>query len=261
MSVVDLHTLTAVAISLFTFGLAYIDIPLVGPIVRLLGVYVVPGWLLTNVLFSNRKGPDQETRFILVFGLGATLIALELAMFHLIGIRVSRKSVALAGAVTSLILAGMLVFRLRVDHSGLDRIPMQSAMPLSIIAVLVLYGFVLLHRPVVKERYTEFYIAPSSSETPDDQAVKMDLVVTSHEEKDHTYTISCRDTSGSERQLAKSVVEPESSVVIELLVPPPQPGSASKMQLSLYRRGDDTPYRWVELAGEGCDLLSAHAGL
>jgi uncharacterized membrane protein len=259
MLVFDLQMLAAVAITLLTIGLAYMDIPFIGPAVRLIGVFVLPGWLLTNVLFGNRKGPSQETRFILVFGLGAALVALELVMLLLIGIAISRESIALAGAVTSLLLMGVLVVRLRTDRRGL-RLPVLNAMSLSIVAVLVLYAFVPSHQPIVKESYTEFYIAPSSSETPDDQTAERDLVITSHEEKDHIYTVLCGDSSGSQRLLAKFSLAPESSFVIQLLVPPAQLSSASKMRLSLYRNGDDTPYRWVELIGGRCDLLSTHGG-
>lgn len=256
---IDLQILIAAVIALLTIGLAYIDIPLIGPIVRLVGVFVVPGWLFTNVLFVNRKEPDHETRFILVFGLGATLVALEWVILPLIGVRMSRESVALAGAVTSVLLAGGLVLRLQTGHSDLGKITVRSALPLSIIATLVIYIFVPLHRPVVKESYTEFYIAPSSG-TLEYPTAKMNLVITSHEEKAHTYTVFCKDNSGSERRLAESIIEPEASFVIELLVPPPQPGSSSKMQLSLYREGDDTPYRWVELIGASCARLSVDGG-
>jgi hypothetical protein len=224
-------------------------------------VFVVPGWLFTNVLFGSRKEPDQETRFILVFGLGAALVTLELVLLPLIGIRISQKSIVLSGAVTSSLLAAVLVLQLRTDRDGHDKIPVLSAMPLSVAVVLVLCSFVPIHQPVVKESYTEFYLAPSLSVRTDDGVAKMDLVVISHEQEDHMYAVFCRDTSDSGKLLLESLLEPESSLAVELFVSPPRSGSVSKMWLSLYREGDNMAYRWVELVGGGCDLLSVRGDL
>jgi uncharacterized membrane protein len=253
---IDLQILIAVAITLLTIGLAYVDIPLIGSFVRLIGVFVVPGWLFTNVLFGNRKGPDQETRFILVFGLGVVLVALELVLLPLIGIRISQESIVLSGAFTSSLLAAVLILRLRTDRDGLDKIPVLSAMPLSVAVILVLCIFVPIHQPIVNESYTEFYLAPSPSVQTDDGATTVELIITSHEQEDYTYTVFCKDTSGSEKLLLKSLLKSESRLVVELSVPPPRPGLVSKMWLSLHREGDNTTYRWVELVGGGCDLLS-----
>jgi uncharacterized membrane protein len=255
-----LQLLVGVVISILTVVLALLDTTLIGPVVSLMGVSVVPGWLLTHVLFGSHDEPDQVTRSILVLGLGAVLVALELIVLPVVGIRISRESVALAAAVTSWLLVGLLVFRLRMDRSDLDRVPVLSAMPLSFIAVLVLYAVVPLHQPLVRESYTEFY-ATSLSEAKDDQAAKVDLVIVSHEQEDQIYAVFCRDISGSERLLVESSLEPESSLVTQLFVSPPQSDWAGKMWLFLYREQDDTPYRWIELIGGGCDLLSPRGGL
>lgn len=241
-------------ISILTVGLVFLDVPLIGPVISLIGMFVLPGWLLTDVLFGIRDGPTQETRFILIFGLGALFVAFELFIMSLIGVRISRESVALVGAASSFLLIGIFILRFRTMRSDFGNISVPRALALSAVTVLVLYGFVLLHQFDVKENYTEFYVVPRAFGT-DDQISKADLVIFSHEQKEHLYAVLCTDATDSTMLLAQSSLEPESSLTVELFVPPPQPGSTSKIRLSLYREGDATPYRWVELTGEVCNLL------
>jgi uncharacterized membrane protein len=250
-----LQLLVTTVIIVLAIGLALMDASVIEQVIGLLGVFVLPGWLLTSVLFGIHSGLDQETRVILVLGLGVALVALELVALTAVGIKLSRESVALGGALISLLLVGMLMFRLPSDRTKLGSKSVLVTLLLSAVIVLVMYIFIPLHQPVGKESYTEFYVVPRRFEATGDQTSGVELVITSHEQKKTTYTVLCTDMVGSETLLTKSELEPESSLTVDLFVPPPQADSISKVRLSLYREEDDTPYRWVELVGEGCDLL------
>jgi uncharacterized membrane protein len=250
-----LQLLVAAMMSVLTVGLAFLDVPVLGPLVGLVGVFIVPGWLLTSVLFGDHGGPDQETRFILVFGLGAVLMALELFTLSLANVQISRASISLAGALTSWGLIGARALQHRTEQYGRRGFRGLNTLLLSICAVLLLYGFVPLHQPVTQESYTEFYTLPRVSRAADGQVFNVDLVIANHEQQGYTYTVLCSDTTGPESVLAKSYLEPESKLSIGLFVPPPHPDSTDKVSLYLYREGDESPYRRVQLAWRECDRI------
>jgi uncharacterized membrane protein len=251
----NFQIVVATAISLLMAGLVYLQVPLVEPIVGLVGVFVLPGWLLTSVLFGNRSKPDPETRFVLVFGLGAALVALELVLMSAIGIGITRTSVLLTGAAVSLLLLGALIFRLRATGDESSGAPMSNILLLCGVTLPVLCGFAALHQPLGTEAYTEFYVAPHDVRAADGQMAGADLVIVNHEQEEHRYRVVCRDATGSERTLVQSALESDSSLTVELALSPFQSSSTDKMRLYLYRANDDVPYRWVELMGDECELL------
>jgi uncharacterized membrane protein len=207
------------------------------------------------VLFGNRSRPDPETHFVLVFGLGAALVALELVLLNAIGIGITRASVLLTGAAVSLLLLGAFIFRLRATGDESSGASGSNILLLCGVTLPVLCGFAALHQPLGTEAYTEFYVALCDGRTADGQVTRADLVIVNHEQEKHRYRIVCTDATGSERTLMQSALESGSSLTVELAMPSLQSGSTDKMRLYLYRGNDDVPYRWVELMGEGCDLL------
>jgi len=252
---INLQFLVAAVTGVLTIGLAYLDVPLAGPIIGLLGVIVVPGWLLTHLLFDWHQGPGPVVRFILVFGLGASLLALELLVLTTIGIRLTRRSVLLTGAASSIVLLGILILWRRTDWSHARGAPVPDILLLCYLAVPVLWAFVALHQPRLRESYTEFYVVPQPFRTAESQTSEAHLVILSHEREEHIYTVMCQDTAGLEQALLQSVVKPGSNLTIELSMSPLQSGAMNKTRLYLFREQDETPYRWVELIGTDCDQL------
>ena len=244
---------TIATVVLLSAGLSYLNIPLIGPAVRMISAVVLPGWLLTTVLFVGHKKPGLETRFILIFGLGAALLALESFIMNATNIGVSPDSVVLGGMVVSCLLLLVLLFRHHLRPGISTASSEGTALLLSSVAVLVLYGFAALHQPFAKESYTEFSVIPHSSPAVPGQMYEADLVTASHEKDEHIYTVLCKDAAGQERMLFKSVLEPESGFTITWSLPPPD--SSEKVRLNLYRDESKRPYRWVELIASNCDLL------
>jgi hypothetical protein len=236
-------------------GVAFMEASFAGAMISLLVVFVVPGWLLTNVLFGRWGSLKPEACFILTFGLGASLAALDAVFLTLIGIRISRESTTILAAAVSFLLMGALIAR-----RGLGHWHQESALPwrvlvAAMLAIFVFCALVLFHQPVVQEAYSEFYIVPRGWDEVNGHISKADLILSSHEDRTYLFRMICKEASGSEQLLAESLIQPESSFGVELFVPPPEPGQSSRIQLVAYREGDGTPYRWVELVGGACDLL------
>lgn len=252
---IRLLLLIVAMVSILAVGAAFWNVPFVGPVISLASLFAVPGWLLTNVLFGNRTSPDIETRFILTFGFGLALVALESIALTLTGIGISRQSVTILGAMTNALLMGALILRRRTGDNDRGQIPRLNALPLSIIAIFVICTLVLFHQPTVQESYTEFYVIPRRFGSAEGYMSQVDLVISSHEEKSQTFRVFCEDARGAKILVAESMVEPESSFSVALAVPPPQPGLLEKMRLSVYRTEENVPYRWIELVGGGCERL------
>jgi uncharacterized membrane protein len=246
-----LEFLLVLFFTIFTLVTLFLDMTWVGGVISLIGFFIVPGWLLTHALLGDSNKPDLVSRFILVFALGATLVAFEMLGLTLLKVKISRESAILVGTIISWLLLGLiLIIRRQTTSSDSGNSLQVSTLSLliPIMAVIVIIAIVPLHQPIVQERFTEFYTLPRISEP-----VYTEVVIVNHEQKRQTYTVACKDGSNPESLLLIATLESESSQSFNLNLA--QPAVAHKLRLNLYLEEVTVPYRWLEVMGTRCDAL------
>jgi len=243
------------SVSLLTIGSVFINLGEIGSIFSFIGVFIIPGWLLTRILFYDVDETDRVIRFILTIVLGAVLVFLETFVLSILRIEISREIVILIGTLVTWLLLGALIYQRRIITNNSFREYKSEIKNLLglIIFIPILIFFILLHKPVTNETYTEFYISPQMFMPTNEDQSALFVTIVNHENKTLIYKITCEDNVEHEELLTATSLISESSQTLVLPIDPSGVSSAiRKIRVNLYRDIDTLPYRWVEIGGISC---------
>ncbi|MBN1993409.1 MAG: hypothetical protein JW953_11970 [Anaerolineae bacterium] len=235
--------------SIFTLASLFFELAWIGDLLSIIGIFIIPGWLLTQILVEDNDKPDV-TRFILIFTLGAVLVTLEAFSLVILNINITREFITLASLIVSWFLLATLVFRQQMTSDDLDNSIKKSVLTISvaIITAVILILFISLHQPIAQENYTEFYVIPRLSG-------QMEVFIVNHEQNPHTYILTCKDNTAPEVLLAIFLLEPGSRQRLDMDSSLLQSDLANKMRLNLYLDEVTVPYHWLEVIGTSCNQL------
>jgi len=243
------------SVSFLTIGSVFINLGWMGSIFSFIGVFIIPGWLLTRILFYDVDEPDRAIRFILTFVLGAVLVFLETFVLSRLRIEINREIVILIGTLITWLLLGALIYQRRIISNNSSRGYKSEILNLLVLIIFIpiLIFFILLHKPVTIETYTEFYFSPQMYETAKEDHSAAIVTIVNHENRTLIYKITCEDNIEQETFLIATSSISESTQNLEIpIIRYETSNPIRKIRINLYRDNDSYPYRWLEIAGTSC---------
>lgn len=249
----------AILLALFSFGLLAAlnwGISKLESAIGTLLVFVLPGWLLTRLLFGERPF-ELEIEVLLILFLSAFLISLEVLPLLYFRVEVNRTLFVNISLVTNWTL--LLILKIKTGTFSARQfksVPIHwTALLAAVVVPLVLLGFGLLHLHETHESFTEFRLA---SDVPD-SAGSLLLEVASHEETVQFFSLVCQaeGQEGAEQTvLGNFEVGPGETKAIMIAYSRPL-AQNTKLKLSLDQHKGLASYRWLEVPGDDCGQITA----
>jgi uncharacterized membrane protein len=227
-------------------------------ILGLVTVLLLPGYVLTLVLFPKKTDVAGVERLALTLGLSVAVVP-QLSFilnYTPFGIRLYPATMTLLGFV--LLMSGLaLVRRRRVSEA--ERFSVELSRPVVRANLIGLFclGIVLLivgnHATYLrtKETFTEFYALGAGGRLEDypdvlhpRESFTLTLGVINHENQAVNYSLV---TPGKEDSIAIHLDDQQQWEQALSLVMPEVPAGRNKLNFDLYRAGEDTPYRQLHL--------------
>lgn len=229
------------------------EIPLIGSFLRIVTIVIIPGWLLSQLVFGNSQDVPTEAKIIFSICFGSITAACIALFFARFSIPINMVSLSTPILIIS---TGLALFSQQRSNYPT---PKTDAISLAILIAIPLLAtaFTYMHLPVTREQYTEFFVQAkklSVSNTGQDYAITISVI--NHEGGTHTYNLTCKQNDAQELHLASIVLEADQKYRAET-----EPSilhghrQTPKSILNLYKNQELLPYRQIELTQIACDRL------
>ena len=258
--------------------IAFVHLSVLRIILGLPFIVLFPGYTLTAALFPKRAGLNGMERAALSFGLSIAVAVLMGLILHYtpwgIGLYPIVISLALFIFVTSII-AWYRRYRLPTEEGfsirlNTDFLRWKATSRLNKVLTLILSAFILgvigtlayvIVTPKAGEKFTEFYVLGLDGKAenyPRELTVgepdKIILGIVNHEqENDMVYRVEITIDGEVNDTIGPLALANEVKWQSEVGFTPHKAGDNQKLELVLYKQGEDKPYRslylWVDVKG------------
>jgi hypothetical protein len=226
---------------------------------HILSLFIIPGWLLTHILFDSRQRIDLETRVILTIIAGSVIVILETSGLLVGKVVINSRNLSILGFFVTWVMVFWIFLEAKIlPRQDKARIGLKPSMfYASVLFVPMLLLFIWAHKPITSEPFTEFYIQRAEPRVEaEDGYIKIgELHLINHGNALQTYQIKCFDGTGEEKILTTKTLQPGESWLGAILLPVTYPPTDFvKTQLNLYRLQDVSAYLWLEVRATDCEM-------